>query len=134
MTQAIQAPLVPLASRAPILRAQAIRKTFKMGDSVVQVLKNVDLALQPGEFVAIEGRSGSGKSTLLHILGALEAVDGGSVSFDNQGYTRLAREDESGPVSFLAGRTMGRIVWATLGVAVLAWVGQILRGAAIPGV
>jgi lipoprotein-releasing system ATP-binding protein len=82
MTQAVQSPAAA-ASRpdSPILRAQGVRKTFRMGDSTVQVLKHVDLSLQPGEFVAIEGRSGSGKSTLLHILGALDAAEGGSIEY-----------------------------------------------------
>src|SRR5687767_9424161 len=105
MSQALQSPApAPVASRAPILRAQGIRKVFRMGDSTVEVLKNADLSLQPGEFVAIEGRSGSGKSTLLHILGALETVDGGQVSFSGQDYTRSAPESRSGAVAFLGGR------------------------------
>ena len=95
VTQALQTAAVPLASRAPILRAQGIRKTFKMGDSVVQVLKNVDLALQPGEFVAIEGRSGSGKSTLLHILGALDAADDGSVEYGGKNIAAMSSDDRS---------------------------------------
>ena len=53
-----------------ILVASGVRKTFRMGDSEIQVLKRVDLTVAAGEFIAIEGRSGSGKSTLLHILGA----------------------------------------------------------------
>src|SRR4051812_32346468 len=75
----------PPTSR-PILRATGLRKSFRMGDSVIEVLKDVDLAIRPGEFVAIEGRSGSGKSTLLHILGALDVGNGGSVEFEGNSY------------------------------------------------
>src|SRR4051812_46507893 len=75
----------PPTSR-PILRATGLRKSFRMGDSVIEVLKDVDLAIRPGEFVAIEGRSGSGKSTLLHILGALDVGNGGAVEFEGQSY------------------------------------------------
>ena len=96
MSQALQSPVpVPVASRAPILRAQGIRKSFKMGDSVVQVLKHVDVALQPGEFVAIEGRSGSGKSTLLHILGALDATDEGSVEYAGENVAAMSGNERS---------------------------------------
>ena len=45
-----------------ILRATGIKKTFRMGESDVQVLKGADLAIHSGEFVAIEGRSGSAKA------------------------------------------------------------------------
>src|SRR3954469_1044932 len=69
---------------SPILRAQGVQKTFRMGDSWLPVLKHCDLSVQPGEFIAIEGRSGSGKSTLLHILGALDSFDGGSVQYEGQ--------------------------------------------------
>jgi ABC-type lipoprotein export system ATPase subunit len=75
---------------SPILRANGIRKTFQIGDQSLTILKNVNLALRAGEFVAIEGRSGSGKSTLLHILGALDGVDAGSMEFEGQDYTRLS--------------------------------------------
>ena len=85
MSQIVQAP-IPVAARSgeAILRAHGVRKTFRMGDSTVQVLKHVDLSLQAGEFVAIEGRSGSGKSTLLHILGALDAADEGTIEYGGQ--------------------------------------------------
>jgi len=75
-------PRTPTTS--PILAARGLQRAFRMGDSTVHVLRNADLALRPGEFVAIEGRSGSGKSTLLHILGALDAPDAGSIEYDGQ--------------------------------------------------
>jgi lipoprotein-releasing system ATP-binding protein len=71
-----------------VMRARGIRRSFRMGDSTIEVLKKVDLTIRSGEFIAIEGRSGSGKSTLLHILGGLDAVDGGTVEFDGRDYTR----------------------------------------------
>ncbi len=70
-----------------ILKASGIKKTFRMGESTVQVLKHADIAIRAGEFIAIEGRSGSGKSTLLHILGGLDSVDGGNVEFEGVDYT-----------------------------------------------
>jgi lipoprotein-releasing system ATP-binding protein len=75
---------------AAILRASAIRKTFKTGETDLVILKHVDLTVGHGEFVAIEGRSGSGKSTLLHILGGLDVADSGSVEFENTNVTALA--------------------------------------------
>lgn len=74
---------------AVILRASQVKRVFQMGDSEVSVLRHCDIAIKSGEFVAIEGRSGSGKSTLMHILGGLDAVDGGSVKYEGTDYTRL---------------------------------------------
>jgi len=78
------------AAGTPILRASGIKRSFKMGDSTVTVLKQVDLSIRPGEFIAIEGRSGSGKSTLLHILGALDECDGGTVDYNGQNLAGLS--------------------------------------------
>ena len=80
---------------ASLLHGQGLRKTFRMGDSHVVVLKNVDLAVAPGEFVAIEGRSGSGKSTLLHILGALDSPDGGTVTFEGNDLAAMSASARS---------------------------------------
>ena len=74
-----------------------------MGDSQLQILRHVDLSVRTGEFVAIEGRSGSGKSTLLHILGALDAYDGGAVVFDGRDFASLS----SGQRSALRNRQFG---------------------------
>jgi lipoprotein-releasing system ATP-binding protein len=78
------------APREAILRATGIRRTFRMGDSLVEVLKGVDLTVRRGEFIAIEGRSGSGKSTLLHVLAGLDAPDAGGVDFDGRDIAALA--------------------------------------------
>ena len=55
-----------------------------MGEETIHVLKDCDLAVEAGEFVAIEGRSGEGKSTLLHLLGLLDVPDAGSITFDGE--------------------------------------------------
>src|SRR5436190_11413459 len=95
MSQAVQQPATSDLKPGPILRAQAIKRSFRMGETDTPVLKHVDLTIRQGEFVAIEGRSGSGKSTLLHILGALDAADGGSVEFDGRDIAQLSSAQRS---------------------------------------
>lgn len=68
------------ATGGPVLEARGVVKGYRGGDGgVVHVLEGVDLAVQPGEMVAVIGASGAGKSTFLHVLGALERPDAGEV-------------------------------------------------------
>ena len=90
-----QPPTLSQHTSAPILRAQGLSKTYRMGDSTLHVLKGVDLSVKTGEFLAIEGRSGSGKSTLLHLLGALDAADGGSIEYNGQDIARIPAAERS---------------------------------------
>jgi lipoprotein-releasing system ATP-binding protein len=80
----------PADKGAALLVASGVTKTFRMGDSEIQVLRRLDLAVAAGEFIAIEGRSGSGKSTLLHILGALDRCGAGSVTYDGRDIASLS--------------------------------------------
>lgn len=65
-----------------LIEAQGITKTYEIGDTEVDALSGVDLAIDRGEFVAIMGPSGSGKSTLMHILGCLDSPTSGSYLLD----------------------------------------------------
>ncbi len=85
----------PAASAQAILRASALRKSFRMGDSQIVVLKHVDLVVRHGEFLAIEGRSGSGKSTLMHLLGALDVPDSGQVDYEGRPLNDLSNTERS---------------------------------------
>jgi ABC-type lipoprotein export system ATPase subunit len=78
--------------KAAMLRATGLTKRFRGADGrVVEVLRGVDVALAPGELVAVLGRSGSGKSTLLNILGCLDRSDEGELWFGNERLTRASR-------------------------------------------
>jgi lipoprotein-releasing system ATP-binding protein len=64
----------------PVILASGLSRSYVGGDGGrLQVLEDVDLAVQPGEVVAIIGESGSGKSTLLHLLGGLDRPSAGEV-------------------------------------------------------
>ena len=64
-----------------MIELEAITKTFSNGPEKVDVLKNIDLTIEEGEFVAIMGPSGSGKSTLMNIIGFLDRPILGPVIF-----------------------------------------------------
>lgn len=64
-----------------VLRAEALTKTYRMGEVDVHALQGVDLALYEGEFTVLLGVSGSGKSTLLNILGGLDVPTKGRVYY-----------------------------------------------------
>jgi putative ABC transport system ATP-binding protein len=62
----------------PLVSIRDLRKTYRLGDEGIEVLKGVDLDIRAGEYVAIMGPSGSGKSTLLNLIGMLDAADAGT--------------------------------------------------------
>lgn len=70
--------------KTPVVRLDDIRKTYHLPAIDVPVLKGVNLAVWPGEFVGIMGTSGSGKSTLLNILGLLDLPSSGTYLLDAQ--------------------------------------------------
>lgn len=74
----------------PALSLQGVCKTYGAGRAAVEVLRGVDLTLQPGEIVALVAPSGAGKSTLLHIAGLLDSADSGEVLIGGRAMTRLA--------------------------------------------
>ena len=61
----------------PLCRMEEVRKTFRMGEDAVEVLKGIDLEVAPGEFAAIMGSSGSGKTTLMNLIGCLDVPTSG---------------------------------------------------------
>jgi lipoprotein-releasing system ATP-binding protein len=85
----------------PVLLMTGVRRHFGEGDRRLDVLKGCDLALYPGQSVALVAPSGAGKSTLMHIAGLLEYASDGEVtiggkatsSLDDAGRTSLRRSD-----------------------------------------
>jgi len=88
---------------ASVLSARGIGKTVKSGDSDLVILREIDLAVTPGEAVAVVGASGSGKSTLLAILAGLDTPTAGEVHIDGRDLFAL-NEDQRAE---LRGRSVG---------------------------
>jgi len=66
-----------------VIRLEKLNKSYELGDSSLQVLRDLDLTVETGEFVSVMGSSGSGKSTLLNIIGILDDYDSGSYHLDD---------------------------------------------------
>jgi lipoprotein-releasing system ATP-binding protein len=74
----------------PVVFLHAIERRYHQGDAVLDVLKGAELAVWPGQSVALVAPSGTGKSTLLHIAGLLEHADAGEVYFDGAPTSKLS--------------------------------------------
>ena len=68
----------------PVIRMSGIKKSYKMGDSTLTVLKGISLTVNEGEFLAILGPSGSGKSTLMNMIGCMDSFDEGEYYLSGQ--------------------------------------------------
>ncbi|MCB0818576.1 MAG: ABC transporter ATP-binding protein, partial [Flavobacteriales bacterium] len=79
-----------------MIELRGIKKAYRTGSNVLQVLKGIDLHIGPGELVSIMGSSGSGKSTLLNILGILDNYDAGSYHLDGKLIKDLSETESAG--------------------------------------
>jgi len=87
----------------PVIRLKNVSLTLGQGPSRVEVLREVDLGIMPGEAVGIVGPSGSGKTTLLMVLAGLERVDSGEVHIAGAAITAMS-EDQT---AAFRGRNVG---------------------------
>jgi lipoprotein-releasing system ATP-binding protein len=92
-------------STSYLIEAIGVEKSYRKGKHEVPVLRGVDFAVEPGEFVAIVGQSGSGKSTLLHLLGTLDAPDAGQIHFGGRRIDNLPPRDRDA----IRNRSLGMI-------------------------
>jgi putative ABC transport system ATP-binding protein len=81
-----------MAMKNTIIEIRSLRKDYHLGEVTVHALRNVDLKISNGEFVAIMGASGSGKSTMLNILGCLDKPSSGDYFLDDVDINALNRD------------------------------------------
>jgi putative ABC transport system ATP-binding protein len=75
---------------APLVHVNRVEKVFRRGSEDIHVLKDLDLQVAPGEFLALMGPSGSGKTTLLNLIGGLDRPTTGSVSIAGERIDQLS--------------------------------------------
>lgn len=78
-----------------IIELSHINKFFGEGENRTQVLKDINLNIKKGDFIAIIGQSGSGKSTLMNIIGCLDTATSGSYKVDGLEVSQLNRDQLS---------------------------------------
>ena len=88
-----------------LIDVKNLNKIYGSGEAEVKALKNINLNIEQGEFVAIVGQSGSGKSTLLHLIGGVDIPSSGEVIIDGKNIYKLKEKE----LSILRRRKLGFI-------------------------
>lgn len=88
-----------------LIEVKNLNKIYGSGEAEVKALKNINLNIEQGEFVAIVGQSGSGKSTLLHLIGGVDIPSSGEVIIDGKNIYKLKEKE----LSILRRRKLGVI-------------------------
>jgi len=78
-----------------MIELKGIHRIFQVGDQQVHALEDIDLSVQPGEYLSLMGPSGSGKSTLLNILGLLDKPTSGRYLLDGREITTLSDDEQA---------------------------------------
>jgi len=91
--------------KEPVIRTEGITRTYSMGKSTVTALREADLTVHAGEFIALMGASGSGKSTLLNVIGLLDRPTSGEYWLEEKPVSSLRRDE----LADLRGRRIGFI-------------------------
>ena len=78
-----------------MIQLQKVTRDFQVGDETVHALREVNLEIQSGEYVALMGPSGSGKSTLLNVIGCLDRPSSGTYVLEGKDVTRMADDELS---------------------------------------
>src|SRR5262245_51864234 len=86
-----------------VIHTEKLTRTYRMGESTVTALREADLTIQAGEFIALMGASGSGKSTLLNLLGLLDRATSGQYWLEGKLVSALQRHE----LADLRGRRIG---------------------------
>lgn len=89
----------------PVIRTEKLTRAYAMGESTVTALREADLTVQAGEFIALMGASGSGKSTLLNLIGLLDHATSGEYFLEGKPVASLRRDQ----LADLRGRRIGFI-------------------------
>jgi len=89
----------------PIIRTEKVTRTYSMGESTIMALRDADLTVYSGEFIALMGASGSGKSTLLNVIGLLDRPTAGEYWLEDKSVSSLRRDE----LADLRGKRIGFI-------------------------
>ena len=76
---------------APLIQCRALTKVYRKGDATITPLQELDLDVEPGDFLALMGPSGSGKTTLLNLIAGIDTPTGGSLQIEGVDIASLSR-------------------------------------------
>jgi putative ABC transport system ATP-binding protein len=78
-----------------VIRTENMTRTYTVGNSTVNALRGVSIAVEVGEFVALMGPSGSGKSTMMHLLGCLDTPSAGRYLLEERDVSTLSKDERA---------------------------------------